>query len=126
MTLIGYTMMCEQAGPKQLVHDVALAEEAGFDSAVISDHYFPWLLDERDENGRVSIMDRQRWAPTVCIQVPTFADQRRDPQRPEQPDAQRRPGRRSRSRASHAAVQLPLGRGPRARSGASRWGRSDS
>ena len=43
MTLIGYTMMCEQAGPKQLVRDVALAEQAGFDFAVISDHYFPWL-----------------------------------------------------------------------------------
>ena len=43
MTLFGYTMMCEQAGPKQLVRDVALAEEAGFDFAVISDHYFPWL-----------------------------------------------------------------------------------
>ena len=43
MTEIGYTMMCEQAGPKQLVRDVALAEKAGFDFAVISDHYFPWL-----------------------------------------------------------------------------------
>jgi G6PDH family F420-dependent oxidoreductase len=43
MILIGYTMMCEQAGPKQLVRDVALAEQAGFDFAVISDHYFPWL-----------------------------------------------------------------------------------
>jgi G6PDH family F420-dependent oxidoreductase len=43
MAQIGYTMMCEQAGPKQLVRDVALAEEAGFDFAVISDHYFPWL-----------------------------------------------------------------------------------
>jgi G6PDH family F420-dependent oxidoreductase len=43
MTLIGYTMMCEQAGPKQLVRDVGLAEEAGFDFAVISDHYSPWL-----------------------------------------------------------------------------------
>jgi G6PDH family F420-dependent oxidoreductase len=43
MTLIGYTMMGEQAGPKQLVRDVALAEQAGFDFAVISDHYFPWL-----------------------------------------------------------------------------------
>src|SRR5690348_2087451 len=43
MTLIGYTMMCEQSGPKQLVRDVALAEAAGFDYAVISDHYFPWL-----------------------------------------------------------------------------------
>lgn len=43
MTLIGYTMMCEQAGPKQLVRDVGLAEEAGFDFAVISDHHSPWL-----------------------------------------------------------------------------------
>jgi G6PDH family F420-dependent oxidoreductase len=43
MTLIGYTMLCEQAGPRQLVRDVALAEQAGFDFAVISDHYFPWL-----------------------------------------------------------------------------------
>jgi G6PDH family F420-dependent oxidoreductase len=47
MIEIGYTMMCEQAGPKQLVRDVVLAEEAGFDFAVISDHYFPWL----DEQG---------------------------------------------------------------------------
>src|SRR6202521_3645935 len=43
VTRIGYTMMCEQAGPKQLVRDVVLAEHAGFDFAVISDHYFPWL-----------------------------------------------------------------------------------
>src|ERR1043165_3598230 len=40
---IGYTMMCEQAGPRQLVRDVVQAEEAGFDFAVISDHYNPWL-----------------------------------------------------------------------------------
>ncbi len=43
MTLIGYTMVCERAGQKQLVRDVALADQAGFDFAVISDHYFPWL-----------------------------------------------------------------------------------
>ena len=43
MTVIGYTMMCEQAGPKQLVRDVKLAEAAGFEFAVISDHYFPWV-----------------------------------------------------------------------------------
>jgi hypothetical protein len=40
MNLIDYTTICEQAGPKQLVWHVALAEEA--DSAVISKHYFPW------------------------------------------------------------------------------------
>lgn len=36
-------MMCEQAGPKQLVRDVVFAEEAGFDLAVISGHYFPMV-----------------------------------------------------------------------------------
>jgi G6PDH family F420-dependent oxidoreductase len=43
MTSYGYTMLCEQSGPKDLVHDVRAAEQAGFDFAVISDHYFPWL-----------------------------------------------------------------------------------
>ncbi len=43
MTKIGYTLMCEQAGPRDLVRDAARAEQAGFDFEVISDHYFPWL-----------------------------------------------------------------------------------
>ena len=40
---LGYTMMTEQAGPKDLVGHVVGAEAAGFDFAVSSDHYFPWL-----------------------------------------------------------------------------------
>ena len=40
---MGYTFICEQAGPKELVRDVQLAESAGFEFAVISDHYFPWV-----------------------------------------------------------------------------------
>jgi G6PDH family F420-dependent oxidoreductase len=43
MTQFGYTMMCEQSRPDQLVRDVRQAEEAGFDFSVISDHYQPWL-----------------------------------------------------------------------------------
>jgi G6PDH family F420-dependent oxidoreductase len=43
VTVIGYTMMCEQTGPKELVRDVQSAESAGFEFAVISDHYFPWV-----------------------------------------------------------------------------------
>lgn len=39
----GYTMMCEQSRPDQLVRDLVLAEQAGFDFSVISDHYAPWL-----------------------------------------------------------------------------------
>ncbi len=46
MTRFGYTMMCEQARPDQLVRDVRLAEEAGFDFSVISDHYAPWLEEQ--------------------------------------------------------------------------------
>jgi G6PDH family F420-dependent oxidoreductase len=40
---LGYTMMTEQAGPTDLVAYVVGAEEAGFDFAVSSDHFFPWL-----------------------------------------------------------------------------------
>ncbi|MEU9088011.1 TIGR03557 family F420-dependent LLM class oxidoreductase [Streptomyces sp. NPDC048357] len=47
MVAIGYTMMTEQAGPRELVEHVVGAEAAGFDFSVISDHYFPWL----DEQG---------------------------------------------------------------------------
>ncbi|MFG3226036.1 LLM class F420-dependent oxidoreductase [Kitasatospora sp. NPDC048194] len=47
MVQIGYTMMTEQRGPRELVSDLVLAERAGFDFSVTSDHYFPWL----DEQG---------------------------------------------------------------------------
>jgi len=40
---LGYTMMTEQAGPKDLVAHVVGAQEVGFDVAVSSDHFFPWL-----------------------------------------------------------------------------------
>jgi G6PDH family F420-dependent oxidoreductase len=43
VTDFGYTMMCEQSRPDQLVRDVTMAEEAGFSFSVISDHYQPWL-----------------------------------------------------------------------------------
>ncbi len=36
-------MMCEQSRPDQLVRDLCLAEQAGFDFSVISDHYQPWF-----------------------------------------------------------------------------------
>src|SRR5438270_5539940 len=46
MTDFGYTMMCEQARPDQLVRDLQLAEQAGFDFSVISDHFQPWLASQ--------------------------------------------------------------------------------
>jgi G6PDH family F420-dependent oxidoreductase len=47
---IGYTMMTEQTGPRELVRDVVRAEQIGFDFSVSSDHYFPWL----DSQGHAS------------------------------------------------------------------------
>ena len=47
MAKVGYTLMTEQAAPKDLVRWAVRAEEAGFDLLVSSDHYFPWL----DEQG---------------------------------------------------------------------------
>src|SRR3979490_867696 len=67
MALIGYTMMCEQAGPKQLVRDVALAEDAGFDFAVISDHYFPWLDEQGHSPYAWSVLGR---APQATHRIP--------------------------------------------------------
>jgi G6PDH family F420-dependent oxidoreductase len=43
MVAIGYTLMGEQSGPKQLVRDAVRAEAVGFDFLAASDHYFPWL-----------------------------------------------------------------------------------
>lgn len=46
MVAIGYTLMTEQAGPRQLVDYAVAAEQAGFDFEVCSDHYFPWLVEQ--------------------------------------------------------------------------------
>ena len=43
MTRIGYTLMTEQAGPRELVRYAEEAEAAGFEFEVCSDHYSPWL-----------------------------------------------------------------------------------
>ncbi|MFI9386944.1 LLM class F420-dependent oxidoreductase [Kutzneria sp. NPDC052558] len=44
--MIGYTLMTEQAGPRDLVEHAVRAERAGFDFEVISDHYSPWLAEQ--------------------------------------------------------------------------------
>jgi G6PDH family F420-dependent oxidoreductase len=43
MVRFGYTLLTEQAGPRDLVRYAAGAEQAGFDFEVMSDHYNPWL-----------------------------------------------------------------------------------
>ncbi len=46
MTTFGYTLMTEQAGPRELVRYAVGAEEAGFDFEVSSDHFSPWLTSQ--------------------------------------------------------------------------------
>lgn len=43
---LGYTLMTEQSGPRELVRYAQRAEEVGFDFLVSSDHYFPWLTSQ--------------------------------------------------------------------------------
>jgi G6PDH family F420-dependent oxidoreductase len=43
MIRLGYKLMTETTGPRELVRNARLAEEAGFDFVSISDHYHPWL-----------------------------------------------------------------------------------
>ncbi len=77
MVQVGYTMMCEQAGPRQLVDDVVAAEAAGFDFAVISDHYFPWLDAQGHSPYAWSVLGAAAWATTTIplmtyVTCPTF------------------------------------------------------
>src|SRR5881628_3749618 len=42
MVRIGYKASSEQFGPRELLDFAVLAEEIGFDSVFISDHFQPW------------------------------------------------------------------------------------
>ena len=44
---VGYFLSCEEWGPKELLEQARMAEEAGFEGLWISDHYHPWT----DEQG---------------------------------------------------------------------------
>jgi G6PDH family F420-dependent oxidoreductase len=39
---VGFFLSCEEYGPKELVEQARMAEEAGFEALWISDHYHPW------------------------------------------------------------------------------------
>ena len=71
MARFGYTMMCEQSRPDQLVRDLRLAEEAGFDFSVISDHYQPWLEEQGHSGYAWSILGAAAQA-TESIPLMTY------------------------------------------------------
>src|SRR5215213_5324444 len=46
MAKIGYFLSCEEWGPRELVEQARMAEEAGFEALWISDHYHPWNSEQ--------------------------------------------------------------------------------
>ncbi|MFD9220044.1 LLM class F420-dependent oxidoreductase [Streptomyces sp. NPDC060064] len=77
MVQIGYTMMTEQAGPRELVDHVVQAEDAGFDFSVTSDHYFPWLRSQGHSPYAWSVLGAAAQATsriplTTYVTCPTF------------------------------------------------------
>src|ERR671939_1545722 len=46
MTKIGYFLACEEFGPLELLNQARMAEEAGFETFWISDHYHPWTSEQ--------------------------------------------------------------------------------
>ena len=46
MVEIGYTLSSEEHGPKELLQNARLAEDAGIESVWISDHFHPWIDDQ--------------------------------------------------------------------------------
>ena len=55
---IGYFLSSEEFGPRELVAQARMAEEAGFDGLWISDHFHPW----NDEQGHspLRVVDDRR------------------------------------------------------------------
>ena len=47
MIKVGYWLASELHSPGKLVSDAKRAEAIGFEYAMISDHYHPWLDDQR-------------------------------------------------------------------------------
>lgn len=46
MTTWGYTLSSEEFGPRALVEQAAMAEDAGFEFLTVSDHYHPWTQSQ--------------------------------------------------------------------------------
>jgi G6PDH family F420-dependent oxidoreductase len=46
MTRFGYILSCEEFGPADLLEQARMAEQAGFQSLWVSDHYHPWNREQ--------------------------------------------------------------------------------
>jgi G6PDH family F420-dependent oxidoreductase len=71
MASFGNTLWCEGHGPRELVDIAVRSEEAGFDFAVISDHYHPWLPEQEHSPFAWSVLGAVAHA-TSRIQLATM------------------------------------------------------
>ncbi|HEX2312654.1 MAG TPA: LLM class F420-dependent oxidoreductase [Thermomonospora sp.] len=66
MTRFGYFLASEEHGPKELVRQAELAEQAGFEGLWISDHFHPWL----DEQGQSPFVWSTIGALSRAVSIP--------------------------------------------------------
>lgn len=71
MVAVGYTLMSEQTAPRELVDYAVRAEEAGFDLAVCSDHFSPWLTEQGHSPYAWSVLGAAAYA-TSRIELMSF------------------------------------------------------
>jgi alkanesulfonate monooxygenase SsuD/methylene tetrahydromethanopterin reductase-like flavin-dependent oxidoreductase (luciferase family) len=57
--------MCEQGRPQQRACDIKLAEQAGFDFAIMSDRYSPWLDSRAHSPSTWSVLGAAAWPATT-------------------------------------------------------------
>ena len=102
---LGYFLSCEEHSPGELIETAIAAEEAGFSSVLISDHFHPWI-------------DRQGESPFVWSVIGAIAathgprdhDGRHLPDGAH-PSGDHRPGRSDVAVARHGRFRLGLGTG---------------
>lgn len=76
MSEIGLFLSSEEHGPRSLVEQAQMGEEAGFSSVFISDHFHPWVESQGESPfvwsviGGVATTTRQRI--TTGVTCPTF------------------------------------------------------
>ena len=64
---IGYKASAEQFGPRDLLDYAVAAEEHGFDSVTVSDHYQPWRHEGGHAPFSLAWIERGRAsAPSAC------------------------------------------------------------
>jgi G6PDH family F420-dependent oxidoreductase len=74
---LGYKLMSEELGPRELIANAVRAEEVGFDLAAISDHYSPWLEEEGHSPFAWSVLGgiavaTERIGLMTAVTCPTF------------------------------------------------------